>query len=242
VDVELTEKELGAVKKGGGLKVLLVLLLLAAGAAGGLYAWRPGLFAFLGLAPAEPVAVPITIDVKPPVEPPTAGDQVTPPAEKEPPPPADQPLPAPVQVGEAPLPKAPEPVVKPEPEKPAAPAPKSPKALQAEADRLRARGATEKALDLYERVIDLQPANARALAGRGLCYLDLQQYALAEQSFRTALQVDPEEEDALLGLAEATRYQGKKSEAIQHYERYLALHPDGEDAVAARNAINQLKE
>jgi Tfp pilus assembly protein PilF len=75
-----------------------------------------------------------------------------------------------------------------------------------------------------------------------LCYLDLQQYALAEQSFRAALRADPEEADALLGLAEAARYQGKKAEATRHYERYLALHPDGEEAVAARNAINQLKE
>jgi tetratricopeptide (TPR) repeat protein len=119
---------------------------------------------------------------------------------------------------------------------------KGPKQLLADAQRLRERGAVEKALDLYERVIEAQPENARALAGRGLCYLDLQQHALAEQSFRAALQADPEEADALLGLAEAARYQGKKAEATQHYERYLALHPDGEEAVAARNAINQLKE
>jgi predicted Zn finger-like uncharacterized protein len=244
VDVPLTESELGTVKRGQGGKILVLVLLLVAGAAAALWAWKkPQLLALLRGPKPEEASVPLTIEVKPPVTPPSVGDSVTPPPEKEPaePSPGDAaPLPAPVQEGEAPLPKAPVPVPVAKPEPP--PAPRGPKQLLAEAQRLRTRGSTDKALDLYERVLEAQPTNAHALAGRGLCYLDLQQYALAEQSFRTALQADPEEADALLGLAEAARYQGRKSEAIQHYERYLALHPDGEDAVAARNAINQLKE
>jgi hypothetical protein len=227
--------------------VLLTLLVLAAGGAGAVYVWRPEL---LGLAPPPPPdanEVPIAFEVEPPVTAPPAGDPVTSAAEGALPADApahdSTPMPAPVQEGEAPLPVAPELVVKPEPAKPApVPPSRGPKQLLAEAQRLRERGSMDKALDLYDRVIEAQPGNAHALAGRGLCYLDLQQYAPAEQSFRAALQVDPEEEDALLGLAEAARYQGKKPEAIQHYERYLALHPDGDDAVAARNAIQQLKE
>ncbi|HSN16403.1 MAG TPA: tetratricopeptide repeat protein, partial [Anaeromyxobacteraceae bacterium] len=242
VDVKLDEQELGAVKRGGAWKVLLALLVVAAGGAGGLYFWKPELLGFAPRRGADSHQVPLTIAVQPPGTAPTVGDPVSPAEAREPSPPEQSPLPAPVPVGEAPLPKSPEPMARPEPEK-AAPAPvKGPKQLVADADRLRGRGAVEKALALYEKVIEAQPDNARALAGRGLCYLDLQQYALAEQSFRAALQADPEEADALLGLAEAARYQGKKSEAIQHYERYLALHPDGDDAVAARNAINQLKE
>ncbi|HSN14113.1 MAG TPA: tetratricopeptide repeat protein [Anaeromyxobacteraceae bacterium] len=244
VDVELDEADLAQVRRGRGWVVSLVLLILAAGGAGGLYVWRPDL---LGLAPRAPALgheVPITFEVKPPVTAPPAGDPVSPPADNEAPPPDATPLPAPVQEGEAPLPKAPEPIAKAEPgevQPPPSPA-RGPKQLLADAQRLRERGSFDKSIGLYERVIQAQPGNARALAGRGLCYLDLQQYALAEQSFRAALRADPEEADALLGLAEAARYQGKKPEAIQHYERYLALHPDGEEAVAARNAIQQLKE
>jgi predicted Zn finger-like uncharacterized protein len=242
VDVQLTEAELGSVKRGRGWKVLSAVVLLAAAGAGGLYLWKPELLGLARVPPVGPVSVPLDLDVRPPVTPPLAGDPVTHPSDQSPPPPADStPLPAPVQMGEAGLPRAPEPILKPESPKPE-PAPKGAKQLLADAERLRERGAVEKALDLYEKVIGLQPENSRALAGRGLCYLDLQQYALAEQSFRSALQADPEEADALLGLAEAARYQGKKSEAIQLYERYLALHPDGEEAVAARNAISQLKE
>jgi hypothetical protein len=45
-----------------------------------------------------------------------------------------------------------------------------------------------------------------------------------------------------MGLAETYRYAGRRAEAVKYYERYLATHPQGEDAVAARNAINALKE
>jgi len=81
-----------------------------------------------------------------------------------------------------------------------------------------------------------------ALTGRGLCYLDLGQYHTAEASFQTALAVDPEAADALMGLAETYRSQQRKAEAIAQYERYLRFHPDGDEAAVARNAIASLKE
>jgi predicted Zn finger-like uncharacterized protein len=124
----------------------------------------------------------------------------------------------------------------------AKPRPTGPRGLLAQAQRLREKGDAARALDLYGRAVDADPENAAALAGRGLCYLDLSQYAPAEASFQAALAVDPEHPDALLGLAEAYRWQGRKAEAIKYYERYLAAHADGEDAAAARNAISQLKE
>jgi tetratricopeptide (TPR) repeat protein len=125
---------------------------------------------------------------------------------------------------------------------PAPPAPKGPKALLAEADRLRLRGNVERALDLYGRVVSAQPDNADALAGRGLCYVDLSQYGPAEASFQAALRLDPEQPDALLGLAETYRWQGRRADAIQYFEKYLAFHPDGDEAAVARNAIAQLRE
>jgi predicted Zn finger-like uncharacterized protein len=120
--------------------------------------------------------------------------------------------------------------------------PRGPKALLAEALRLRARGQHERALDLFGRVVEAEPANVAALAGRGLCYLELERYAPAEASFQTALEHDPEHGDALLGLAETYRWQGRLKDAIKYYESYLAAHPDGEDAIAARNAVLELEE
>ena len=75
-----------------------------------------------------------------------------------------------------------------------------------------------------------------------MCYLDLESYPPAEASFLAALRLDPGQPDAMLGLAESYRFQGRKSEAISHYEKYLAEHPDGEDVEVAKNALAELRK
>ena len=101
--------------------------------------------------------------------------------------------------------------------------------------------AAEAALELFGRVASQDAENTDALTGRGLCYFELEKYAPAEASFVAALRLDPRLPDALLGLAETYRYQGRKSEAISHYEKYLAHHPHGEDVEVARNALSELR-
>jgi tetratricopeptide (TPR) repeat protein len=186
---------------------------------------------------AETIAIPITIQMKPRAVAEAPAVDAAPTS-----------LPAPVLLAEP----------TPEPEEPKAPAvarveeqataaakrpaaPSSPKALLAQADRVRQRGDAERALDLYGRLVASDPENAAALAGRGLCYLDLEQYAPAEASFQAALRATPGFPDALMGLAETYRGRGRKGEALQYYEQYLALHPDGEEAAVARNAIEELR-
>jgi len=164
------------------------------------------------------------------------------------PPPAAAPAPAPAP---APEPKPAEAVVpqpEPKPAEAAPPAPppaevkpKGPKALVAQADKLRDKGEVEKALDLYDRAVELDPDNVKALAGRGLCYLDLESYEEAAKAFQEALRVDPENGDALVGAGEAYRALGRAKDAIRHYERYLLAHPDGDDAPVAKNALEQLR-
>jgi tetratricopeptide (TPR) repeat protein len=146
--------------------------------------------------------------------------------------------------------KPPEPVQEPKPAavKPppptteARPRPPGTRKLLAEARRLREGSKAEQALEVYGRVISAEPENAEALAGRGLCYFDLDQYAPAEASLQAALRVSPTQPDALLGLAETYRTLGRKPEAVAMFERYLSAHPGCDEADVARNAINQLKE
>jgi len=232
---ELDEADLQAVGRSSRSRtgwVVVVLLLAAGGAAA--YVFMPALFN--GGPPPRPVEAP-PVAVKPPEPPPPAPE---PKAEVKPP----EPEPAPTEA-QAPAPK-PEPKVEPEVEpepKPKA-KPKAPSAAQqlAEAGRLRDKGLTEQALDLYGKLATQDPDSAEALAGRGLCYLDLEQYAPAEESLREALRLSPRQADALMGLAQTFRAQGRKAEAIATFERYLAAHPGGDEAALARNAINQLKE
>jgi predicted Zn finger-like uncharacterized protein len=199
----------------------LVLVAAAGGAAayGRLLPWFR--------APPPEVAPPITVVAKPEPAP-------------EPPAPPALPVPAPEPVTEP----VTEPALQPPPpvpvERPKA-APRGPKVLLAQAQRLLDKGDAEAALELFGRVASDDPENADALTGRGLCYLDLEKYAPAEASFQAALQVDPEDPDALLGLAETYRFEGKKAEAVSHYEKYLARHPDGEEVEVARNALAELR-
>jgi len=213
-------------------------------------------------APA-PAQIPVTTEVpaKPPEPPPASATAAPAPPPSAPtatpspnslPPASAAPQPAPA----TPTPATPAPEATPSeqpkvaaakpipaPEKPAeAKRPRGMKGLLADAQRLRERGRAAEALDVYGRALELEPENANALAGRGLCYLELSQYAPAEASFQAALDTDAQHADALMGLAETYRYEGRRAEAVAYYQKYLAAHPDGEDAVAARNAIEALKE
>ena len=146
--------------------------------------------------------------------------------------------PIPVAGGEPAVPPAPKPTVSQKPPE----APLRAREFIAEARRLRERGRSDAALNLYGRALQLNPSSADALAGRGLCYLDLTSYPQAEESFQSALAVDESHGAALMGLAETYRYEGKRSDAVTYYRRYLVAHPKGEDAGAARNAIKALEE
>jgi tetratricopeptide (TPR) repeat protein len=112
----------------------------------------------------------------------------------------------------------------------------------AQARQLRDSGRASAALDLYARAIQATPNNADAHAGRGLAYLDLSRYRQAEESFKSALEINPSHPTALMGLAETYRYQGKRPDAVALYRKYLAAHPKGEDATAASKAIQALEE
>jgi predicted Zn finger-like uncharacterized protein len=226
VQVELDEADLRAVGRSSRSPTALLvglLLLVTAGAVA--YIFMPALFGRAPPPKAEP-APPPPVAVRAP--------------ETPPPPPGVEPRPvAPEPPPEPPAAKAPEPT--PEP-KPRARPPAGARQLVAEARRLREANKPEPALELYGRALSADPENVDALAGRGLCYFDLEQYAPAEASLQEALRLSPTQADALLGLAETYRARGRKAEAITMFERYLAAHPGGDEAAVARNAINLLKE
>jgi predicted Zn finger-like uncharacterized protein len=151
--------------------------------------------------------------------------------------------------------KVPDKVAEPSPPAETAPAPKpavraSPRdeaetalrSLLARAREQRDRGRCEAALDLYGQALAIDGRNAAALAGRGACYLDLSRYAQAEASFEEALESDPRSAESLFGLAETSRYMGRKADAVVWYEKFLAVRPTGDEAAAARRLISQLKE
>ncbi len=220
-----------------GARMTFVILLLGVATGAAAYVYGPRLLA-KRTPPPDELAVPITIEVKP--EPPPGATLPSLDATPSQPAAVPEPVKAPEVIAVPALHGPPAPITKPAEKAP--PAPKGPKALLAQAGRLRGKGSPQAALDLYGRVLENDPRNVDALTGRGLCYLDLSSYAPAEASFQAALEVEPDDADALLGLAETYRWQGKKADAISYYERYLASHPDGEEAAVARNALEELRK
>jgi cytochrome c-type biogenesis protein CcmH/NrfG len=109
-------------------------------------------------------------------------------------------------------------------------------------DRLREREKAEAALDAYAEAAELEPDRPEPYSGRGLALLDMSDPRQAEAEFKQALKLSPNYGEAIIGLAETYRSQGKKAEAIRYYERYLEILPNGPEASVARSAIERLKE
>jgi predicted Zn finger-like uncharacterized protein len=109
-------------------------------------------------------------------------------------------------------------------------------------DRNRERERPEAALDAYAEAAELEPSRAEPYAGRGMSFLDMGDTRQAETEFKQALKFNPRYGEAIIGLAETYRSQGKKADAIRYYERYLEILPNGPEASVARSAIERLKE
>ncbi len=112
--------------------------------------------------------------------------------------------------------------------------------LLSRANRARHAERVKLAMEFYGRALELKPDNAEALTGLGLCYIDSEQPGNAIAQFQKALAANSRYSDAHMGLAEAYRSRGQKRDAVKHYQRYLDLAPDGNEASVAREALKQL--
>ena len=73
-------------------------------------------------------------------------------------------------------------------------------------------------------------------------YLDQHDYKGAYARYKEATLVNPENADAVFGLAEAARGLNRKDEAADNYRIYLDAFPDGKKAKEARKALAALTE
>jgi tetratricopeptide (TPR) repeat protein len=80
------------------------------------------------------------------------------------------------------------------------------------------------AAESFEGAANLDPHDFETLLRLGKLYLSLKRPADAEPKFRSALEIQPAEPHALLGLAQSLDAQ-KKSEAAEAFKNYLATQP-----------------
>ena len=113
--------------------------------------------------------------------------------------------------------------------------------LLAAGERLRARDNAKGALAMFTRAAELRPDRVEPQSAGGFALLDMEKPDQAEQVFKGALEVNPRYGPALIGMAEASKALGKKAQAIEYYQKYLDVLPNGPEAAVAKNSIERLK-
>ena len=107
----------------------------------------------------------------------------------------------------------------------------------------RTTGDQPRAVESFERSVELDPTYVAALVHLGELYLDEGRAEEAEPLFEQALAVDPASAPALSGIGRAALAQGATARAIEYLERALAIGPSAWDiqynlATAYREAGN----
>ncbi len=101
-----------------------------------------------------------------------------------------------------------------------------------------------KALEFYDRALNVKPTLFDAVYGRGLALYDLGRTDDAIAAFKAALQLDHQHKlfgEAMIGLAETYKRQKNNKEAVKYYREYLEMYPTGEQAAVARANVDALK-
>lgn len=91
------------------------------------------------------------------------------------------------------------------------------------AAEMRLRKQTAAAMELYNKVLDMDPRNYEAHIGRGAVYLEGRDFKRAADEFTLAEEIDPQRPASALGLAEVHFYRKQFNKAIRHYSQCLQL-------------------
>jgi len=87
-------------------------------------------------------------------------------------------------------------------------------------------GDTASALKLLQRLSREVPEKPRLFTNLGLAYFSLQQTDLAEQAFRQAIKLNPDDAVAYNHLGILQRHKGRFQEALNQYQRAIEIDAD----------------
>jgi tetratricopeptide (TPR) repeat protein len=99
-------------------------------------------------------------------------------------------------------------------------------ALLRQALKLHQAGRLQEAIEVYRRVMTLDPGSVPARTYCGAALLDLQRTGEAAKILQRAVSLDPNNADALCYLGNAQQESGNLAAAEKNYRRALALRPD----------------
>ncbi len=92
------------------------------------------------------------------------------------------------------------------------------------------KGTRKQAVEIYQRILEVQPNHAPSCINLGTLYYNQHQYAQAEQMYRRATVADPRYALAFFDLGNVLDEMRRLPDAIEAYRRAIALAPDYGDA------------
>jgi predicted Zn finger-like uncharacterized protein len=124
----------------------------------------------------------------------------------------------------------------------AVPAGKSFDYYKSQADKFANADNCSKALDYYQKALELNVASADAWGGRGDCYRDMGRSSEAANAYKQALKYNSRYGPAIIGLAEIYKQKGDYKQSLQYYKKYLEIFSSGPMSNAARQNVSQLED
>lgn len=105
--------------------------------------------------------------------------------------------------------------------------------------RMMQKARFNEAIDAFQRSFEIKP-DSTCLMNLAFCYYDLQQYERAITLFERTLRMNPNQFDALYGLALAHRELGHKTEAVALWQKYIDTAPDSVWKETAKQYMDRL--
>ena len=103
-------------------------------------------------------------------------------------------------------------------------------------------GRLEDALRCFGFYVEAEPNNPNSHDSYAECLMNLERYDEAIAEYNKALELNPAWANAVYMLGEIARRQGDIKKALEFYEKYLAMEPNGRLSGQAHEAIASIKE
>ncbi len=101
----------------------------------------------------------------------------------------------------------------------------------------------KEAIDAYTRALEITPKNVAVINDRGNMFRKLKKYDLALASYALALQIEPNNENALLNAGIVLHFDLNRSdEALQKWKELLRINPEAKtiDGTALKDIVQNL--
>jgi tetratricopeptide (TPR) repeat protein len=95
----------------------------------------------------------------------------------------------------------------------------------------------EEAIDVFKRMIEIDPTNYRAYYNLGIAYFNLSKIKEAKECYEEAIRIKPDYKHCLYNIGLICENEGEYQEALNYYEKALEIDPKFPYAYNARNQI-----